>query len=183
MSWGFVRPLTRRLQLHDAIIAAIGRNCNCDCSCHATAVSPWIVRATVALIIQTEANHIEQQNDVTLAMRKLIEIVIGCTSVLQCERTVVLQSAEMRNFSAVECGKAIGVICGTFCNGFSANHPLTTVLSAFRILQNINGCSLRCKHDRKGDGTAPAAIRPARRPPIGLVTDRAVPSSFSMHAS
>jgi len=32
---------------------------------------------------------------------------IGCTSVVQCERTVVLRSAEMRNFSSAECGKAI----------------------------------------------------------------------------
>ena len=33
-------------------------------------------------------------------------VCIGCTSVVQCERTVVLRSAEMRNFSAAECGKA-----------------------------------------------------------------------------
>jgi len=30
--WGFVRPLTRCL--HNAIVAAISRNCNRDCSCH-----------------------------------------------------------------------------------------------------------------------------------------------------
>jgi len=34
-------------------------------------------------------------------------LCIGCTFVVQCERTVVLRSAEMRNFSAAECGKAI----------------------------------------------------------------------------
>ena len=33
-------------------------------------------------------------------------VCIGCTSVMQCERTVVLRFAEMRNFSAAECGKA-----------------------------------------------------------------------------
>jgi len=33
-------------------------------------------------------------------------VCIGCTSVVQCERTVVLPSAEMRNFSAADCGKA-----------------------------------------------------------------------------
>jgi len=33
-------------------------------------------------------------------------VCIGCTSVVQCERTVVLRSAEMRNFSAADCGKA-----------------------------------------------------------------------------
>jgi len=31
----------------------------------------------------------------------------SCTSVVQRERTVVLRSVEMRNFSAAECGKAI----------------------------------------------------------------------------
>jgi len=45
----------------------------------------------------------------------------------------------------------------------------------------------RCKHDETDDGTAPAVIRPARRPPIGLITDHSapssVPSSFSMTAS
>jgi len=39
--------------------------------------------------------------------RRLMLLCIGCTSVVQCERTVVLQSTEMRNFSAAECGKAI----------------------------------------------------------------------------
>jgi len=34
-------------------------------------------------------------------------LCLGCTLVVQCERTVVLQSAEMWNFSAVECGKTI----------------------------------------------------------------------------
>jgi len=34
-------------------------------------------------------------------------LCFGCTLVVQRERTVVLQSAEMRNFSAAECGKAI----------------------------------------------------------------------------
>jgi len=32
-------------------------------------------------------------------------VCIGCTSVVQCERTVVLRSAEMRNFSAADCRK------------------------------------------------------------------------------
>ena len=34
-------------------------------------------------------------------------LCIGCTSVVQCEQTVVLRSAEMWNFLAAECGKAI----------------------------------------------------------------------------
>jgi len=38
---------------------------------------------------------------------RLMLLCIGCTSVVQCERTVVLWSAEMRNFTAAECGKAI----------------------------------------------------------------------------
>jgi len=38
---------------------------------------------------------------------RLALLCIGCTSVVQCERTVVLWSVEMRNFSAAECGKAI----------------------------------------------------------------------------
>ena len=44
------------------------------------------------------------------------------------------------------------------------------------------GCFGSFKHDGTDDGTAPAVIRPARHPPspIGLITDRAVPSSFSM---
>jgi len=32
-------------------------------------------------------------------------VCISCTSVVQCERTVVLLSVEMWNFSAAECGK------------------------------------------------------------------------------
>jgi len=47
----FWKKDVRRLQpevlsalLHDAIVAAIGRNCNCDFSCYATAVSPSIAR-------------------------------------------------------------------------------------------------------------------------------------------
>jgi len=35
------------------------------------------------------------------------DAAIGCTSVVQCERTVVLWSVEMRNFSVAECGKAV----------------------------------------------------------------------------
>jgi len=97
-----------------------------------------IVPATVALIIQIEANHNDQWNNLILGMWKRLwsqEIVkklpcsvangpqriqkegtagrltflcIGCTSVVQCERTVVLRrSAEMQNFSLAECGKAI----------------------------------------------------------------------------
>jgi len=42
VTWGFVRPLT--WCLHNAIVTAIGRNCNCRCSCHATTVSPSIAR-------------------------------------------------------------------------------------------------------------------------------------------
>jgi len=38
---------------------------------------------------------------------RLTLLCIGCTSVVQYERTVVLRSMEMRNFSAAECGKAI----------------------------------------------------------------------------
>jgi len=41
-------------------------------------------------------------------------------------------SAEMRSFSAAECGKTIIVICGMFRTWFSANYPLTT----FRIPQS-----------------------------------------------
>jgi len=62
-------------------------------------------------------------------------LCIGCTSVVQCERISVLQSTEMRNFSAAECGKAIrgNFICGTFHTCFSANYPLTKFLhSTFR---------------------------------------------------
>ena len=33
-------------------------------------------------------------------------LCIGCTSVVQCQRTVVLQCMEMRNFSAAECGES-----------------------------------------------------------------------------
>ena len=38
---------------------------------------------------------------------RLMLLCFGCTLVVQCERTVVLQSTEMQNFSAAECGKAI----------------------------------------------------------------------------
>jgi len=38
---------------------------------------------------------------------RLTLLCFGCTLVVQCERTVVLQSAEMRSFSAAECGKVI----------------------------------------------------------------------------
>jgi len=36
------------------------------------------------------------------------------------------------------------------------------------------------RDDRRDDGTAPVVIRPARRPPIRLITDRAVPSSVPL---
>jgi len=39
---------------------------------------------------------------------------------------------------------------------------------------------VRFEHDDTNDGTASAVLTPARRPHIGLITDRAVPSSFSM---
>jgi len=45
------------------------------------------------------------QKEGTAGRLKLL--CLGCTLVVQCERTVVLQSAEMRNLSAAECGKAI----------------------------------------------------------------------------
>jgi len=38
---------------------------------------------------------------------RLTLLCFGCTLVVQCEQRVVLQSVEMRNFSAAECGKAI----------------------------------------------------------------------------
>jgi len=38
---------------------------------------------------------------------RLMLLCFGCTLVVQCERMVVLQSTEMQNFSAAECGKAI----------------------------------------------------------------------------
>jgi len=34
VTWGFVRCL------HNAVVTAIGHNCNCGCSCHVTTVSP-----------------------------------------------------------------------------------------------------------------------------------------------
>jgi len=60
---------------------------------------------------------------------RLTLLCIGCTSVVQCEWTVVLQSTEMQNFSAAECGKATRSNLQTFPTWFSANYPLTT----FRI--------------------------------------------------
>ena len=47
--------------------------------------------------------------------------------------------------------------------------------------RGCDSCSFRCKHNRTDDQTAaPATIRPTRCPPVGLITHRAVPSSFSM---
>ena len=120
-------------------------NCNCDCSCQCNSgftqyrTTNMIVLATLAPVIQIEANHIYQRNGDTLECGRDFEVnrnckknlpcslangpqrirkertaghrtllCIGCTSVVQCERTVVvLGFAEMRNFSAAEYGKAI----------------------------------------------------------------------------
>ena len=78
-----------------------------------------------------QTDHKEYGRKGRAGRRTLLCIV--CTSVVQCERTVVLRCAEMLHFSAAECGKAIrGVICATFRTRFSANYPLT----AFRIPQS-----------------------------------------------
>jgi len=45
------------------------------------------------------------QKEGTVGRKTLL--CIGCTSVVQCEQMVVLQSAKMQNFSAAEFGKAI----------------------------------------------------------------------------
>jgi len=120
-----------------------------------------IVRPTVAPITQIEANHIDQQNDVAWQLEcgrlKLIEIIKGNYPVLwqmdhkeygkkgprdtamhllynTSEHLVILRSAEMRNFSAVECGKVTRgnlrnvphlIFCKLLLNNFlhSAKYP------------------------------------------------------------
>ena len=63
---------------------------------------------------------------------RLTLLCIGCTSVVQRERTAVLQSAEMRNFSAAECGKAIRGNLRNVLHLIFRKLPLTT----FRIPQS-----------------------------------------------
>ena len=59
-------------------------------------------------------------------------VCIGCTSVLQCKRTVVLRSAKMRNFSVAECGKATRGNLRNVPHLIFRKLPLPWQLSAFR---------------------------------------------------
>jgi len=64
-------------------------------------------------------------------------VCIGCTSVVQCEQTVVLWSAEMRNFSAAECVKATRGNLRNFPHLIFRKLPLDNFLHfAIRIPQN-----------------------------------------------
>jgi len=95
-----------------------------SCNCSLTVVKYTDMLCCYIFIFQGTAGH------QTL-------LCIGCTSVVQCERTVVLRSAEIRNFSAAECGKA------TMGNLWNVPHLIFRKLlldnfphSAIRIPQN-----------------------------------------------
>jgi len=65
------------------------------------------------------------------------------TLVVQCERTVVLQSTEMQNFSAAECGKAIRGNLQNIPHLIFRKLPLDNIPhSAIRIPQNTRAVSL-----------------------------------------
>ena len=71
-------------------------------------------------------------------------VCIGCTSVVQCERTVVLRSAKMRNFSAAECGKATRGNLRNVPHLIFRKLPLDNFLhSAIRIPQNTRALCVR----------------------------------------
>ena len=77
-----------------------------------------------------------------------ILLCIGCTSVVQCERTVVLWSAEMRNFSAAECRKAIRGNLRNVPHLIFSKLPLDNFPhSAIRIPQNTRACPVTLPTD------------------------------------
>jgi len=113
--WQQYRPVSHELNM---------AWCNCPCDCHtgytdwnqshplAKWHDTWNAEETLKLVeivkqLRCSLPNGPQRIRKERILGRLTLVCIGCTSVVQCEQTVVLWSAEMRNFSAAECGKVI----------------------------------------------------------------------------